>query len=377
MSLTLKCSRVLQLSRIKGLGLKRFHQLLEAAGSLDQLLSADPCDLDSGLNTELLKRVRQCLDGKVSDEAIRYQDKVSQWLSSGQQRYVICLDDVDYPMLLKQIYCPPPLLYLQGCLSALEADSMAVVGSRKPTLAGMRHAQRFASELAEAGLVITSGLALGIDAAAHRAALGANGMTMAVLATGLNRIYPRQHAGLATELCDKGLLVSEMPLDTAPLPGNFPRRNRLVSGLSSGVLVIEAGLKSGSLITARFALEQNRDVFAIPGAIDSLASQGCHLLIKEGAALVESVDDILSAFQCHETIREKTGLSTETPALSPDEQVVCRALAIGYHEFDGLLTATGLSTPELMKHLLNLELKQLIAQVPGGYELTKPVNLPA
>lgn len=377
MSLSSKCRRVLQLSRVKGLGLKRFHQLLEEAGSLDALLSNDPESLSSTLRADVLCRVRQCLGGQLSDDAQCYQDKTHAWLEAKPNRYVVCMDDADYPELLKQIYCPPPLLYIEGCLAAIQADSLAVVGSRKPTMAGARHAHNLTAELSQAGLVINSGLALGIDAVAHRAALSVGGLSVGVMATGLDRIYPKQHLALAGELIEQGVLLTEMPLGTLPHPGNFPRRNRIISGLSSGVLVIEAGLKSGSLVTARYALEQNRDVYAVPGAIDSLASQGCNSLIKEGAALVESVADILPFFQSYTSEPQNAAHPPQDVELNEGELRICSAMTQGCLAFDSLQAFTGLATARLLEHILSLELKQVIAPVPGGYELMKPVNLPA
>ena len=204
----------------------------------------------------------------------------------------------DYPALLAEIPDAPSLLYLEGALALLERPQIAVVGSRQASRAGLEQAEAFARDLAATGFVVTSGLALGIDGAAHRGALSGNGHTVAVLGTGLQRLYPTQHRSLAAEvLAQGGVLVSELPINTPPIASNFPRRNRIISGLSLGVLVVEATPSSGSLITARLAAEQGREVFAIPGSIHHPGARGCHQLIREGALLVEHVADVLEALR--------------------------------------------------------------------------------
>jgi DNA processing protein len=219
-------------------------------------------------------------------------DRDLEWLAR-PGNHLLTLDDDRYPDLLRQIPDPPLALFVRGDPATLASPQIAIVGSRNPTEGGRRTARGFAVELAAAGLAVTSGLAVGIDAAAHEGALAARGVTLAVAGTGPDRLYPARHAALAERVVERGALVSELPVGTAPLPGHFPRRNRIVSGLAAGTLVVEASLKSGSLITARLAAEQGREVFAIPGSIHNPLARGCHRLIRQGAKLVETVGDVL------------------------------------------------------------------------------------
>ena len=219
-------------------------------------------------------------------------EQIFQWQQS-PENHILCLADEDYPNLLKTIYAPPPILYAKGNIDLLKTIQFAIVGSRNPTKSGEQTAYDFASYLSRAGMVITSGMALGIDAVSHQACLDNQQPTIAVTGTGLDRIYPAKHKELAYQIAENGLLISEFSLGTGPNKSNFPRRNQLISGLSIGTLVVEAALKSGSLITAQSALEQGREVFAIPGSIHNPLSRGCHQLIKQGAKLVESAQDII------------------------------------------------------------------------------------
>ena len=217
-----------------------------------------------------------------------------KWLSH-PDHFLLQQDDLGFPPLLKEIYDPPPFLFVRGDIKCLKAPQIALVGSRNPTYYGLQAAQCFATDLVNAGFMVTSGLALGIDAAAHEAALWAKGRTLAVLAIGLDAVYPKRHEKLAEKIiAQHGALVSEFGVGMPPLPGNFPRRNRLISGLSVGVVVIEATLKSGSLITARLAMEQCREVFAVPGSIFQPVARGCHALIKQGVKCAENIEDVLS-----------------------------------------------------------------------------------
>lgn len=215
-----------------------------------------------------------------------------KWLDSAENQ-IITIDDSKYPNLLKSIYAPPPILYAKGNVDLLSSVQFAIVGSRNPTKSGEQTAYDFASYLSQAGMVITSGMALGVDAASHQACIDHQQATIAVIGTGIDRIYPARHKELAHQIANTGLIISEFPLGTAPNKSNFPRRNQLISGLSVGTLVVEAALKSGSLITAQSALEQGREVFAIPGSIHNPLARGCHHLIKQGAKLVESAQDIV------------------------------------------------------------------------------------
>lgn len=274
------------LATVPGLTALRAHKLLEAfGGNIDAIFKASPQEL---LRCGLSKKLIGSINRKNSIATI---DQMLDW-EHQEHHAIICFDSVHYPENLKQTADPPLLLYCIGDVALLQAKQVAMVGSRTPTPAGKNIAHHWSAELAYGGVVITSGLAYGIDAASHRGALSTSGKTIAVLGSGLRCIYPKEHVALYKDVCHHGLVVSEFPLDTPPRPHNFPRRNRIISGLSLGVVVVEAAIGSGSLITARFALEQNRNVMAVPSTITNNMAHGCHQLIKEGAYLVESPADI-------------------------------------------------------------------------------------
>ncbi len=277
----------------------------------------------------------------------------------------------DYPEALGHIHNAPLLLYGLGDSRLLLQDQIGVVGSRNATRQGLDHARRFAAELSARGLLVTSGLALGIDGAAHAGALDASHPTIAVVGCGLDRLYPAQHRKLAHRIVENGLIVSEYPPGTQARAAHFPQRNRIISGLSRGVLVVEAGLKSGSLITARTALEQGREVFAIPGSVHSPVARGCHYLIKQGARLVETADDILEELGTWWSMQAKPGVAPskepETPDLDSREIAVLEALGYDPQSTDALSLATGLPADQLMQALLLLELEGLAHSAPGGY----------
>ena len=280
-----------------------------------------------------------------------------------------------YPARLAAISSPPPVLYCRGDPGVLECPQIAVVGSRAATRGGRERARVLATELARYGLVVTSGLARGIDAAAHRGALDAGARSVAVLATGPERIYPRSNAGLARELLEAGTVVTERALGTPPLPANFPRRNRLISGLSLGVLVVEASLRSGSLITARFAADEGREVFAVPGSVDSPLSRGCHALIRDGAKLVESVTDILEeivhlGISCDAQMAPQSagqeGSGGRCPGLGAPERHVLEAVGHDPITLDQLVARTGMATGRLASILLALEIDGRVESLPGS-----------
>lgn len=290
-----------------------------------------------------------------------------QWLSQapeGEPRRVMTLADPDYPRALLETADPPMLLYLQGNEGLLSTPGIAIVGSRNPTPQGKDNARSFAAELSKAGLTIVSGLALGVDGAAHDGGLSGPGRTVAVVGTGLDRVYPRRHLELARRISAEGLLVSEYALGTPPLPPHFPLRNRIIAGLTSSTLVVEAALQSGSLITARLASEAGRDVFAIPGSIHSPQSRGCHALIKQGAKLVESAQDILDELPAHVLGRPRPTPAVEATAPGPQDSLLD---AMGYDPvtLDALVARTGWPTPELSARLLELELTGQVARLPG------------
>ena len=386
MSISPACLSVIQLSAIKGLGLKTFHHLYGELGSVENILLAGPERLkELGLKQHINQAICDLANASMSCAYSFEIEQAIEWASFDRQ-YLLSIEDADYPSKLKEIYCPPPVIYVKGCLSAFELPAVAMVGSRNASISGAQNAFSFARDFALTGFCVYSGLALGIDAAAHQGALYAQGATCAVLGTGLDVIYPKQHIKLAEEITEKGVLVSEMNLGAKPVPANFPRRNRIISGLSQGVLVVEASLKSGSLITASYAVEQNRDVFALPGPIDSPVSKGCHALIKQGARLVETVDDILGEW-VHET-REHVSSESEgdNPApsniemfehLSPEEYLVMKNLGYSRVSFDVLAHHTRLDVGQLTHLLIALELKGELSSVPGGYQRVKTVHSPA
>ena len=310
----------------------------------------------------------------------------AQWLASaapqGPARDIVSLGDLRYPQALLDTEDPPLLLYLMGPASLLQHQPfpsdrcLAVVGSRNPTAQGAENARLFARALCGAGLTIVSGLALGVDAAAHEGALeaatsaGTMAATIAVVGTGLDRVYPRKNLDLAHRIAAHGLIVSEYPLGTPPLPGNFPKRNRIISGLSQGTLVVEAALASGSLITARMAAEQGREVFAIPGSIHAPQSRGCHALIRQGAKLVESAQDVLEELKIPATTvpgLPHEGVNAPGAAASDEtENPVLAALGYDPLGLDALIARTGMDASTLQVALLELELDGRVARLPGG-----------
>jgi DNA processing protein len=366
------CLAVLRLSNIKGLGLKSFHLLYDYFSSAEKVLHASYEELiQSGIKIKLALKILET--NKLVDNLLDPNfDRLFEWAST-EYNYVICLEDTIYPASLREIFCPPPLLYLQGQLDAFDLISIGVVGSRRPTLSGQLQAKEFSRQLAQMNICVTSGLAIGVDTIAHQGALGVGGVSCAVLGSGLDRIYPRQNRKLAMQLQEQGVLVSELALDVAALPANFPRRNRIISGLSKGILVVEAGLKSGSLITANFAIEQNREVFAVPGSIDNPLAKGCHALIKQGAYLVENADDILSMLGTDLSIFNNTKAATLQPEkdfshLNADEQKVISVLGNQSTSFDDLLHCLGMDVTQLNTLLVMLELKGELSAIAGGYQ---------
>jgi len=287
-------------------------------------------------------------------------DRSMDWAEQPGQ-HILTLADSSYPQALLEIPDPPSLLYVRGNPALLQKRGLAVVGSRNATPQGLQTAETFARALAGKGFSIISGLALGIDAAAHRGALAADGETIAVIGTGADRVYPARNKELAVAIAERGAIVSEFPLGTPAVAANFPRRNRIISGLSRGVLVVEAAPESGSLITARLAAEQGREVFAIPGSIHSPVARGCHKLIKQGAKLVETAQDILEEFGNH----AEPCLRPEPPSVA-EENAILKALGHDPCALDDLLERTGLGADLLLGELLTLELDGLIATLPGN-----------
>ena len=286
------------------------------------------------------------------------------WQESAVDQHIISYGDPRYPALLKQISSPPLLLFTQGDLSLLNSPQIAIVGSRSCTPYGQEKALQLAQQLSQAGFTITSGLAIGIDGMAHQGALKETGATIAVLGTGLNKLYPKRHSSLANKIRETGLLVSEFWPDTSAYPSNFPRRNRIISGLSLGTLVIEASVKSGSLITARYATEQNREIFALPGSVDNPQACGCLKLIQQGAKLVLSSEDITNEFPQ----LNLTKITAEKELKTPKNQHDLLNM-IDYHltSFDTILARSGLDVVSLQNELIELELNGIINVQPQGY----------
>jgi len=347
------------LQRVPGLGPVTFARLLEQYGSPQQILR-HPKQL-SGVSEKVLDGIRHPEWHQVEADMA--------WLDH-EQRYLITIEDSRYPPLLREISDPPVLLYVQGDVSLLSQWQLAVVGSRSSSPSGRNTAYDFSRYLAAGGLSVTSGLATGIDAAAHQGALAGGGKTIAVVATGLDRVYPAQHRELAHQIVQQGAMVSEYPLGTSPRPELFPRRNRIISGLSLGTLIVEAALKSGSLITARMAMEQAREVFAIPGSIHNPLSRGCHQLIREGAKLVETADDILEELGALAgvSVAEIESDEAESPPHEKDGdyRILFEHLGFDPIPIDKLIENSGLTADAVSSMLLLLELEGEVASLPGG-----------
>ena len=344
----------LRLTLIPGIGGETQRKLLTAFGLPETIFSAGREALTSIVGDKAARLLLDTDNHPAVEQALVWSDAPGQ--------HLVCLADPDYPQTLLQIPDPPTLLYVRGRLDLLNSAALAMIGSRNPTPQGSQNAQRFSAALAQAGLTVTSGLALGIDAAAHRGALTASGNTVAFIGTGIDRIYPATNRQLAIEIAARGSIISEFPLGTPPVAANFPRRNRLIAGLSLGALVVEATVDSGSLITARLASEQGREVFAIPGSIHSPQSRGCHKLIKQGAKLVETVQDVLDELHWKSA-------PAEFPLQSKSAQDIPGLLhSMGFDpcSVDELAHLNGLTTGIVSVMLLHLELDGQVASLPGG-----------
>ena len=346
----------LSLSQIEGLGCQTFCQLLKTFGSPSEIYRKKFKELRAVVSEKIALEIGQGVD------QTGLQDTLT-WLAQANN-HLVTLSDADYPKALLEIADPPPLLYAKGNLALLNKLSIAIVGSRNASVQGEKNAEAFAQGLAEHGLCIVSGLALGIDGAAHRGALKAKGDTIAVVGTGLDMVYPAQHRDLAHQIASSGLIISEFPLGTLSKPQNFPRRNRLISGLSLGCLVVEANLKSGSQITARLSAEQGREVFAIPGSIHSPLAKGCHQLIKQGAKLVDSLQDIVEELNLSKAV--SVPAAAENSQTSQDQQRLLDAMAYEPISIESLVQLTGLTVSTLSSMLTLLELEGRITGLAGG-----------
>lgn len=360
-------SRLLNLVRLNltgCVGAARFQKLLAACPDTENIFRLGAARVQEICNIGP-KTARKILDDK-------YRGWAATELKNVQKKgyTLLAFGDEGYPTLLTQTPDPPLVLYVQGDKGVLDTIAIAIVGTRRASRYGREQARSFAGGLAALGVTVISGMALGIDAEAHRGALEASGKTIAVVGTGADEIYPSEHVKLAAQIQASGAIVSEFPLGTKPRKENFPRRNRIISGLSRGVLVVEAPQRSGALITARTATEQGREVFAMPGRVDNPNAAGCHSLIRDGAKLTQTVRDILEEIAPQLAGRAGTAPRQKEPGpaieLSPEEKSVYDALDRDPTPLDTIITESGLSAQQVTAALLNLQLKQLVEQLPGS-----------
>ncbi len=351
----------LALALTPGLGPATLKKLVERFGSARQILAASRKALEE------CPFLRKDTLGCLCDQKMLATAAAERELQLAEKAgiTILCWDDPLFPPLLKEISDPPPMLHVLGDPQLLSAPGIAMVGARAASSYGLQVAGRLAAELARQNLVIISGFALGIDTAAHRGALAAGGKTIAVMGCGLDIIYPSQNQKLHEQIISHGAIISESPLGTQPEGFRFPARNRIISGLSLGVVVVEAAHRSGTLITAHQALEQGRDVFAIPGRIDSPKSEGCHRLIQEGAKLVHNATDILEELAL--TCTAATEIRPQAPSLPPEEETVFSLLEVYPRNIETIIQAAQLPAHRISEILLHLELRGLVISLPGNH----------
>lgn len=360
---------LVSLNMIGDIGSVRLKRLLDYFGQPEDILKAPPdkSAAVSGISANLAQRIRSFRKEDLEREI---------GLAKKRGLEILTYEDKDYPDNLKHIPGAPIVLYVKGKLEERDNLALAIVGSRRASFYGLNNAEKFAQDLAECGVTVVSGLARGIDTYAHRGALKAGGgRTIAVLGSGFNQLYPAENKELAEEIARKGAVISEFPMDTEPLKQNFPRRNRVISGLSLGVLVAEAAKNSGALITADFALEQGREVFALPGKIDSGTSAGANSLIKQGAKLVSCLEDILEELNLARPAKVANNVKVDNrrqPASDDKESVLCRVISKAPLALDEIAEKTGMSVAVLSDTLLRLEMKKLIRQLPGKQFIRSP-----
>lgn len=377
----------LKLWRTPGIGPMSMRRLIQQFGSADAVFNVNGQLLQT---TGLKPPVIAAIQTPATDTIVGAEADLA-WYHAMAHRHILTPEHEHYPTLLTDIDAPPPLLFAVGQTALLQDPQLAIIGSRNPSREGRENARAFAFYLAEHGLTITSGLAEGIDASSHQAALDCGGATIAVVATGLDMVYPSQNRKLAEHISQSGLILSEYPIGTKPLPQHFPRRNRIISGLSVGTLIVEATLKSGSLVTAKHAMEQGREVFAIPGSIHNPMAKGCHQLIRQGAKLVETAQDILEeiapqlASYLHENTstslkQDSSKLSRSSPSnpspkaafemewdMDEDHQRILSALGSSPLPIDQIIVNTGLTTEVVSSILLMLELQGYVVACGGGH----------
>ena len=347
-------------NKITDIGPKRFYNLLEYFGSLDTAWQAKSGEISKILN------LNPKISSRIFEEKNNINPEQELDLIDKHKVNVLTIEDNQYPDNLKTIHYPPPVLYFKGTIIEADKNSISIVGSRKATYYGKMVAEKLSKDLALSSLTIISGMARGIDTAAHKGTLSVNGRTIAVMGCGIDYIYPPENRRLAQEIQESGAILSEFPLFTLPERQNFPRRNRIISGLSLGTVVVEAAEKSGALITADFALNQGREVFAIPGNINSPLSNGSHNLIKQGAKLVENYQDILE--EIHMVFSQKTAgkeIVKENTSLNEEEKIIYQLITKEPAQIDEIIAASKLSAGKVSEILLNLELKDLIKEIEG------------
>ena len=351
--------RFLILNMVEGLGSVRTQGLLKHFGSLEEVFQATEGQLRKveGIGEKISLKIIQSIRGidlqKELDLIKRHNIKIISFL------------DKSYPKNLKNIYDPPMVLYVLGEVLPQDDAAIAIVGSRLASFYGIQQAERLGFELASRGITVVSGLARGIDSSAHRGALKAGGRTLAILGSGILNMYPQEHKELARKISENGAVISEFPMMTIPERGNFPKRNRIISGLSLGVVVVEAAQRSGALITSDIAMEEGREVFAVPGKVDSITSRGTNKLIKQGAKLAETVDDILEELD----LQVESGLEQDerinASKLDKTETLVYNLLSSEAQHIDDLSEASGVKVSEVSRILLNLEIKKFVCRLPG------------
>ncbi|MBA2657623.1 MAG: DNA-protecting protein DprA [Tatlockia sp.] len=347
---------LLALNRISQIGPRTILKLLKRWPELEEMFALNSEQLQHlGLPAQMAHSIAN-FDLCDVEADLRWQEQ--------KNHHILTWANPTYPKLLKEIYDPPAVLYLKGSLAGLQQNALAIVGSRKPSITGAETSKRFAYELSTNQITIISGLALGIDSQAHQGCLDAKGATIAVMGTGIDCIYPRQNRELAEKICQKGLLITEFPLKTSARAGHFPRRNRIISGLSLATLVVEAAIRSGSLITARSALDQNRDVFAIPSSIHNPQARGCHHLLQQGAKLVTSSQDIMDELGIVSHCSVETN---KLGALARDDKNLVKCIGFETTTVDQIIFRSGLDVQEVACGIATLEIKGAIKAVPGGY----------
>lgn len=354
-----------RLQQVPGVGHETARRLLGAFGLPDQIFSSS----FSALQKVVSERIALALTTAIDEKTQAQIEHTIAWVAQ-PGNHLMTLADEDYPHTLLNIPDPPIMLYLKGRRELLHHRAIAVVGSRNATAQGVANAERFSETLSRAGFTIISGMALGIDTAAHqgglRGSLHDGGSTIAVIGTGADTVYPARNRALAHQIAEVGCIVSEYPLGTPPLPANFPRRNRIISGLAQGVLVVEAAAQSGSLITARMAAEQGREVFAIPGSIHSPLSKGCHQLIKQGAKLVESAQDILEELGQMPIASAAASSTTTSTVADPNSSVLLSAMGFDPVDANTLAARCDIDAADLSAQLLILEMDGLVEMLPGA-----------